>query len=106
MVKGKSKDNRSVNNSSTSIHSAHAEGLKKVMLNQGGTVTYYFEEERIVFPADAPKGKVIKNTSVLQSSINKAIFKGEAGNRLSPLQVYQLFQDTAWDLGATKFDLD
>lgn len=105
MVKSRNKKTR-VKHSSSSLNSVQAEGLKKVMLNMGGVVTYYFEYERIVFTDESPKGKTIVNSSVLQTSINKQCFFGESGQRLSPTQVYKMFQDTAWDLGATKFELD
>ena len=105
MVKKKTNNKARVNNSISSLPTFRLEGLKKVMLNMGGTVTYYFETERIIFTTDEPDGETVISTSILQSSINSQCFLGERGKK-TPQQLLQMFQDIAWDLGATRFELN
>ena len=52
------------------------------------TVTYYFEDG----------GKQV-------SSINNAVLKDEKGRTRSEQQIMKVFEDTAHDLGAIKFEV-
>ena len=52
------------------------------------TVTYHFEDG----------GKQV-------SSINNAVLKDEKGRLRSEEQIMKVFEDTMWDLGATKFEV-
>ena len=76
------------------------------MSNQSGTVSYIFVTERIEFPTTHPKGKVVKMKSTISAPINTACFYKEIrGKRYkrSLQELLQLFDDTAWDMGASYF---
>lgn len=106
MVKKANNNKRRVNNSISPLTKSVNEQVNRVMHNLGGTVTYFFETERIIFNPSNPKGKVITISSVLQSSINPECFFRDNGNRVSPVELHNIFSTTAHDLGATRFELD
>lgn len=99
MVKQKTNNKRGVKHSSSPLTKLVNEQVQKVMHNRGGTVTYFFDSERIIFTSDKPNGEVITRSSVLQSNINQECFN------MSPTEFYKIFSTTAHDLGATKFEL-
>lgn len=106
MVKKVNNNKRRVKNSTSPLTKAVNEQVSRVMHNLGGTVTYFFETERIIFSPSHPKGEVITTSSVLQSSINPECFFRDNGSRMSATEFYNIFSATAHDLGATRFELD
>lgn len=80
--------------------------LKKISMNQGGTVSYVFVEERIRFTKKHPKGETYKVKSSTSSPINPESFYKEVRGKLyrrSPQEMLELFEDIRHDLGASYF---
>lgn len=102
-------NNRRRNKSNSSVNPFLQKAINKIYTKEAGTVTYYFVEERIVFPPEHPNGKTIKNKTVLQSNINKDAFYKQTKKGLekkSPIDLIEMFKTTQWDLGANYFKVD
>lgn len=107
MVNSKHKKKRRLNNSKPSFNTKLSQALHKVMKQQGGTVTYFFEEERY----DTKKDEVVINSYVIKANINKEVFTvldpiTKKSRRATAHDLFSLFRDTQHDLGAKRFELD
>lgn len=108
-MNNKTSSNRKPKNSKPSINPLLQEAINKIYTKETGTVTYYFVEERIIFPPEHPNGKVIRNSTVLQSNINKDAFYKQTKRGIekkTPIDLIEMFRTTQWDLGATYFKVD
>ena len=75
-------------------------------MNQGGSISYVFVEERIEFTKKFPKGRTIKLKSTTSAPINSAVFYKEVRGKVSrrtQQEILQVFEDTREDLGAAYF---
>lgn len=83
------------------------QSLQKVFI-EGGSVTYSFETKRIEFTKENPLGEEYITKSTLVSDIKPAVlFKLEGGKQVKRSfdEILAVFQDTAWDLGASSFEI-
>lgn len=83
--------------------------LQKIKQGTGGTVSYVFISERVVFTKDKPDGETIQVKSFLHSNINPQVFFKLEGNktvRRSMAEVIEVFETTMIDLGAREFIID
>ena len=99
--RGKHEFKRRSNNSKSSF----SDTLKKV-ISSGGTITYFFETERIKFSKKTPQGETYVVKSMLKTSFNPQILLNIKGERRSPEEIRTVLQTTAEDLGAVSFNLE
>lgn len=79
--------------------------LSNISNGIGGTVSYYFIEEKI----NRETQEIEEHRSVLHTNINSQIFSKEMNGRIykrSYAEILEVLQDTCNDLGATYFRIN
>ena len=91
--------------SSTKQSTAALNTLTKLgnALREGGTVTYYFVEDRIKFTKKHPDGIIYQNVSVQRMPLNRDIMLTPRGTARSLTEILQVLVDWKWDLKADYF---
>ena len=95
-------------NSSSELSSKLLQTLKKVLMQESGSVTFVFKQERVA-NIHTPRLKdmeVITTDARQHLNLSKECFLKDSSTKKSPEEFLNMIKTIQWDLGATYFILD